>query len=30
MERNEINIQFHCLNILNKRGTKLKLSGGIK
>jgi hypothetical protein len=29
MERNEINIPFHCLDILKKRGTKLMVSGDI-
>jgi hypothetical protein len=29
MKRNEINIPFHCLDILKRRVTKLKVSGGI-
>jgi hypothetical protein len=29
VELNGINIQFHCLNILKRRGTKLKVSDGM-
>jgi hypothetical protein len=29
MERNGINILFHCFDILKRRETKLKVSGGM-
>jgi hypothetical protein len=30
IERNEIKISFHCLNILKRRETKLKVSDGMR